>query len=86
MPRELWPEDVLKALKNGRLEPCYLFYGPGEFRLEKVLDTIRNTFIPEGARDLNTEIVYLEKGAGTSDIINRARSLPFLGRCNSPEP
>ena len=41
MARELEPEDVLKSLEKGQLAPFYLFYGPGEFRLEKVLDKIR---------------------------------------------
>ena len=77
MARELLPEDVLKALEKGKLAPFYLLYGPGEFRLEKVLNKIRAGFIPESARDLNLEILYGgETKAG--DIINRARSFPFM--------
>ncbi len=77
MPGELQPEDVLESLKERRLAPYYLFYGLGEFRLEKVLEKIRNNYIPETARDFNLEIFY---GAETKpqEIINRAQSLPFL--------
>lgn len=79
MSEDLHPEDVLKSLEKGQLAPFYLFYGPGEFRLEKVLDRIRNVFIPESARDFNLEISY---GGETDpiDIINRACSVPFMAQ------
>lgn len=77
MPGELRPEDILDSLKKGRLAPFYLFYGPGEFRLEKVLDRIRDNYIPESARDLNLEIFYGDE-SDPGDIISRARSVPFL--------
>ncbi len=79
MARELQPEDVLKSLEGGQLAPVYLFYGPGEFWLEKVLDRIRRNFIPESARDFNLEIFYGGE-ADPLDIINRARSVPFMAR------
>jgi DNA polymerase-3 subunit delta len=74
---DLQPESVLKALEKGKLAPYYLFYGPDEFRLEKVLDRIRNDYIPESARDLNLEILYGDEGS-PSEVVNHARSLPFL--------
>ncbi len=77
MSGELRPEDILTRLKKGRVDPYYLFYGPGEFRLEKVLDKIRDRYLPESARDLNLEIFYGDE-TGAAEIINRARSLPFL--------
>ena len=77
MPGELRPEDILERLKKGRVDPYYLFYGPGEFRLEKVLDKIRDRYLPESARDLNLEIFYGDE-TGAAEIVNRARSLPFL--------
>jgi len=79
MAKELEPESVLKSLEKGQLAPFYLFYGPGEFRLEKILDKIRETFIPEVARDLNLEIVYGGE-SNSGEIVNRAQSLPFLAR------
>ena len=79
MARELEPEEVLKSLEKGQLAPFYLFYGPGEFRLEKVLDKIRETFIPEAARALNLEIFYGGE-SNSAEIFNRAQSLPFLAR------
>ncbi|MFC1891465.1 DNA polymerase III subunit delta [Thermodesulfobacteriota bacterium] len=79
MAGDLKSEDILKALGNGKLEPFYLFFGPDEFMLERVLDKVRADFIPESARDLNVEICY---GGETSpaDIINRAQSVPFMAQ------
>ena len=79
MAGDLLPEDVLKSLEKGKLAPFYLFYGPGEFRLERVLDKIRKTLIPESARDLNLEIFYGDD-VHPADIINRARTLPFMAQ------
>ena len=79
MPADLHPEDVLKSLEKGQLAPFYLFYGPGEFRLEKTLGMIREGFIPEAARDLNLELFYGGE-MRSSEIINRALSLPFLAQ------
>jgi len=79
MAGDLLPEDVLKSLEKGQLAPFYLFYGPGEFRLERVLDKIRDTFIPESARDLNLEIFYGDD-ADPANIINGAQTLPFMAQ------
>jgi len=79
MSGDLRPEDVLKSLEKGQLAPFYLFYGPGEFRSEKVLDKIRDLFIPESARDFNLEILYGGE-VDPADIISRAQTLPFLAQ------
>ncbi|MBN1850890.1 MAG: DNA polymerase III subunit delta [Deltaproteobacteria bacterium] len=77
MPTDLHPEDILKSLEKRKLAPFYLFYGPNEFRLERVVDAIRNSYIPEGARDFNLEIGYGgEVDAGK--IIHQAQTLPFM--------
>lgn len=77
MASDLSPEHVLKQLEKQRLAPVYLFYGPDEFRQEKVLNRIRDRFIPKEARDFNLKIFYGDDAApGT--IIDAARSLPFL--------
>lgn len=77
MARDIQPESVLRQLKKGTLNPVYLFYGESHFRLEKVLTEIRDTFIPETARDLNEQLFY---GGETqpSTILDSARSLPFM--------
>lgn len=79
MPKDLLPEDVLHSLEKQKLAPFYLFYGIGEFRLEKVLDKIRNDFIPESARDLNLGIYYGGE-ADPTEIINRAQTFPFMAQ------
>lgn len=78
MARDLQPEDILDRLEKGGLDPFYLFYGTGEFRLEKVLDRIRGSYIPESARDFNQEIIYGDKKLAPDEIVGRARSMPFM--------
>ena len=58
MAGELRPEDVVHALEKGKLPPFYLFYGPNEFILERLLAKIKDNYIPENARDFNMEICY----------------------------
>ncbi|MFH1488029.1 MAG: DNA polymerase III subunit delta [Pseudomonadota bacterium] len=77
MAGDLLPEDVLKHLERGGLAPFYLFYGPDEFRLEKVLDRLKESLIPEAVRDFNLERFYGGEN-DPSEIINSARSLPFM--------
>ena len=77
MPGDLLPEDLIKSLDNGKLAPYYLFHGPDEFRMERTLSRIRESYIPETARDFNLEICY---GGETdpNEILNHARTIPFM--------
>ena len=79
MTGDIRPESVIKSLEKGHLAPFYLFYGPGEFRTEKLLEKIKASFLPESVRDLNLEFFY---GGETpaSEVIQRARSMPFLAK------
>jgi DNA polymerase-3 subunit delta len=79
MMNDLSPDTILKSLERGELAPFYLFYGPGEFTLEKVVDKVRDRFIPESVRDFNLEVCY----GGEIDpgkIIQKALTLPFMAR------
>jgi DNA polymerase-3 subunit delta len=78
MPADLSPEQILDLLKRGRLGKVYLFYGPGEFQIEKVLSEVRETLIPESARDFNLQIFYGGETTPPADITDAACSLPFL--------
>jgi len=78
MPVEIAPETVLTHLQEGRLGPLYLFYGPDDFHLEKTLRRIRETFIPESARDFNLHVFDGDGSVNPGDILDAARSLPFL--------
>lgn len=81
MPKELQPEFILRQLEKGQLFAFYLFYGDSEFRLEKVLNNIRETLIPEAERDFNLKVFYADDtGIGPADILDTARSLPFLSQ------
>lgn len=77
MANDLQPEDVTNALNKGKLAPFYLFYGPNEFLIERLLDKIRDKYIPENSRDFNMEICYGGE-INPSDVVNRAQSVPFL--------
>jgi DNA polymerase-3 subunit delta len=72
------PDDVLKSAKKGQPAPYYLFYGPGEFRMERVLKTLRSLLVPEEARDFNLEVLYGDEAIEPEQIINKASSVPFL--------
>lgn len=80
MPGELQPEDVLDQLQKGRVFPFYLFYGENEFLLERVLNRVSETLIPEGARDFNLQIFYGGNGdkVEPGEIVDAARTLPFV--------
>ncbi len=78
-PEDLQPEYVLGQLEKGQLSPFYLFYGPNKFRLEKVLSKIREVFVPEAAREFNLQVFYGDD-AGPGEIIEMARSLPFISQ------
>ena len=78
MPVEIAPETVLKHLQKGRLNPVYLFHGPDDFLLEKILKQIRETFIPETARDFNLHVFDGDGKVNPGDIFDAVRSLPFL--------
>ena len=48
------------------------------FLLEKILNQIRETFIPETARDFNLHIFDGDGGIKPGDVLDAARSMPFL--------
>jgi len=74
------PDDILKAAKKGQAAPFYLFYGPGEFRMERVLTALRTLLVPEAARDFNLEVLYGDEPIEPEQIINKASSMPFLAQ------
>ncbi|RPI74916.1 MAG: hypothetical protein EHM45_16580, partial [Desulfobacteraceae bacterium] len=79
MQKDLTPEDVLKRLSKGSLAPFYLFYGPGEFELEKTLNQIRESFIPAATKDFNLILFYGGETA-PGEIIRMAATLPFMSK------
>ena len=78
MPADLSPERILDLLNRDRLGKVYLFYGPDDFQIERTLGLIREGFIPEAARDFNLQIFYGDKNTSPADIVDAARSIPFL--------
>jgi len=81
MPGELSPEYILKQLEKGELFPFYLLYGESEFLLERVLTQIREQFIPENARDFNSQIFYGDDTQfNPGEVLDAARSFPFMAQ------
>jgi DNA polymerase III subunit delta len=80
MARELQPEDIIESLEKRKLAPFYMFYGSNEFLLEKTLSKIKDSYIPEDARDFNQQVCYGGESS-PSEIINMARTLPFMTSC-----
>jgi DNA polymerase-3 subunit delta len=85
MSGDLRPDDVLKSAKKGQPAPFYLFYGTGEFLMEKVLTSLKTLLVPEAARDFNLEVLYGDDKIGDQpmepeQIINKASSMPFLAQ------
>lgn len=83
MKADLAPETVLRQLESGRRLPVYLFYGPGEFRLEKSLVRFREALVSESLRDFNFRVFYgaqvdPSEKAEPGDILETARSVPFM--------
>ena len=76
---DLQPEVLLKSLEKGTLAPFYLLYGPDEFRMERVLERLRDEFIPDSARDFNLEIFY---GGETpaAVIVSNSSTMPFMAQ------
>lgn len=77
MSDALSPEGLLEGLRKGRLAPVSLFYGSGEFRMERALDQVKASLIPEGVKAFNLEILYGGE-TGPEEILQRARPFPFL--------
>ncbi len=81
MPAELRPEDISDHLKKGQLSPFYLFYGESGFLLEKMLSRIRDTYIPEAAKDFNLHVFYGDEiKSQIGELIDTARSFPFMSQ------
>lgn len=81
MPGELAPEDILMQLEKGRLLPFYLFYGESEFLMERVLNNVKETFIPDSARDFNLQVFYGDDlNFNPGEVVDNARSFPFMSQ------
>ncbi|MBW2352152.1 MAG: DNA polymerase III subunit delta [Deltaproteobacteria bacterium] len=78
MPADLSPAQLVNLIRRGRLGMVYLFYGPDDFQIERVLGLIRETLIPESAMDFNLQTFYGDKSTNPADIIDSARSFPFM--------
>ncbi len=77
MASDLTPEQVLNLLEKGKTGPVYLFYGEEDFRVEKLLQAIRNSRLDETTKDFNFRIFYGDS-ASPADILDDACSLPFM--------
>jgi len=77
MSRDLSPGDVERAIEKGQPAPVYLFHGPNEFLIERVLERLKHVLLPESARAFNLEVFYGGESK-PADILGAVRSMPFL--------
>lgn len=70
-------EDLIKSLKQGKLQPLYLFFGEEEFLIQEAVDLIISKAVDPGARDFNFNMVYC-KGSSGNEIVNLAQTFPFM--------
>ncbi len=72
------PEERLKALardiKEGRLEPAYLFEGGDEYRKLRALEALKKAVVGESPPDMAFERL----DAGAAEVCDRARTAPFF--------
>ncbi len=71
-------KDVIKDLKNHRLDHLYLFYGEEQYLLEHTLNKVKETIINSNFEALNYQILY-GQDLKADEIINACETLPFMG-------
>ncbi len=69
--------EFSKQIKNGDIAGVYLFYGEEEFVKQKALDYMRTVLLPGGLEQMNETL--LEGGITSSQIVEAAETLPFMG-------
>ncbi len=77
MSYDLSPEAIIRHLDNHNLAPFYLFYGPSEFLKETVLAKLKKLVLDPATAELNYQSFYADE-AGAEQVIEAARSLPFM--------
>ena len=71
------PEQLRKALAKGQPAPAYFLPGPETLMKGEALDAVA-AIVPEAERDFNVQVFHAFK-TDFVDVVNAARTLPFLG-------
>ena len=61
MNSDLTPAGVLAEVKNGNINPVYLFYGESEYLRERTLSSFLDCVIPKEQRKLSLQIFYADE-------------------------
>lgn len=70
--------EFLKELQQGRIMPCYLFFGRERFLIRQTLETFKSKFLPIGLEEFNMETINWQHERAAA-VINAAQTLPMLG-------
>jgi DNA polymerase-3 subunit delta len=70
-------QDLLSSLKQGKIQPLYLFYGEEEFLIQEAVELIVHRVVDPGARDFNFNTLYGRDASGP-ELVNLCQTLPFM--------
>jgi DNA polymerase-3 subunit delta len=70
-------EDLMRGLRQGKIQPVYLFFGDEEFLIQEAVSLILAKTVDPASQDFNFNTVYC-KGTTGSEIVNLAQTLPFM--------
>ena len=71
------PAELQKSISNNTLPELVYLYGPEKFFLNRSLQKITETLVPEDARDFNFQIFHARE-CQVDDIVDSARTLPVF--------
>ena len=79
MDSDLTPAGILTAVKNGNINPVYLFYGESEYLLERTLTFFLDSVLPKEQRKLSLHIFYADEETEIKRVIEVLHSSSFFG-------
>jgi len=69
--------DYLNEIKNEKIYPVYLFYGPESYLREKALLLLKEYLLPSDGQELNYQVLDGAKVSG-QEIVSAARDSAFI--------
>lgn len=70
-------EELLAAVRKGRLLPVYLLHGEDGFRIREALELFGGTVVDDANRDFNATTIYC-RDTPVSELVGISQTLPFL--------
>ena len=73
------PEELRRALADGRIKPAYYFYGDESYLMEREVKRLITTLVPPDVADFNLDILYGGDRKG-QEIASAAQTLPMFAQ------